>query len=87
LTSLLPFFARIFIDSLPLHTKNNAMPTLQQPTKTCFVCKAPVEGDSVEYNKKTHLPVCMNCKDTKAEKDMEDKLLDSLAEGFVCGCI
>jgi len=52
----------------------------------CFVCDKHLT--KVEYkNKVTNLPVCKDCKDTKQEKTKEQEVLDSLADGFVCGCI
>ena len=54
--------------------------------KKCFVCEK--ELDQVEFkNKATLLPVCNECKDTAKEKAKEQEMLDSLADGFVCGCI
>ncbi len=54
---------------------------------TCFVCKQPVTSENSELNTTVNLPVCMNCKATDAEKKAEKEALDSLADGFVCGCI
>ncbi len=34
-----------------------------------------------------NLPVCFDCKGTENEKAEEKAVLDSLADGFVCGCI
>jgi len=55
--------------------------------KNCFVCGAIIKGKDIDYNKKTNLPVCPNCKGTNKEKQTELDALDSLSEGFVCGCI
>jgi hypothetical protein len=33
------------------------------------------------------LPVCHNCEGTAREKKSVEEQLDSLADGFVCGCI
>lgn len=33
------------------------------------------------------MPVCLDCKDSEQEKAEEKIVLDSLADGFVCGCI
>lgn len=53
---------------------------------TCFVCDKKLE--QVEYkNEVTNLPVCAQCKGTAQEKTKEKEALDSLADGFVCGCI
>lgn len=54
---------------------------------TCFVCKKPVTSDSSEINQVVNMPVCFTCKGTEQEKAEEKEVLDSLADGFVCGCI
>ncbi|MGQ1784078.1 MULTISPECIES: hypothetical protein [unclassified Saccharicrinis] len=55
-------------------------------SKKCFVCGKELE--KVEFkNKATNLPVCYQCKGTDLEKAKEQETLDSLADGFVCGCI
>ncbi|PWD97902.1 hypothetical protein DDZ16_18260 [Marinilabilia rubra] len=54
----------------------------------CFVCKKEITDKAEKnFNAKTNLPVCNQCKGTEAEKTAEKDALDSLAEGFVCGCI
>jgi len=54
----------------------------------CFVCKKDLSGiKQKDVNTKTYLPVCEDCKGTEEEKKAEKESLDSLAEGFVCGCI
>lgn len=55
--------------------------------KTCFVCNCDVKGKNTRINKMVRMPVCVNCADTKEEKNKEQELLDSLADGLVCGCI
>ncbi len=52
----------------------------------CFVCGKKLE-EIKNVNPLTNLPVCDECKDTELEKMKEKEALDSLAEGFVCGCI
>ena len=54
---------------------------------TCFVCKKSLRTDEAETNMVVNLPVCEACKGTDAEKKAEKQALDSLADGFVCGCI
>lgn len=54
---------------------------------TCFVCKQPVSSENSELNTTVNLPVCVECKSTDAEKKSEKEAFDSLADGFVCGCI
>ncbi len=54
---------------------------------TCFVCKKTVDSLTSEINPMVNLPVCFNCKGTEREKAEEKEVLDSLADGFVCGCI
>lgn len=55
--------------------------------KKCFVCKEPVSADSYELNLEVNMPVCKNCKGSEQEKKMAEEMLDSLADGLVCGCI
>ncbi len=52
----------------------------------CFVCDKKLEKREYK-NKVTNLPVCAQCKGTEKEKAKEKEVLDSLADGFVCGCI
>jgi hypothetical protein len=33
------------------------------------------------------LPVCIDCRDTEKEKKAVEEFNESLAEGFICGCI
>ncbi len=33
------------------------------------------------------MPVCKNCNGTDNEKKIEKEVMESLADGFVCGCI
>lgn len=52
----------------------------------CFVCGEKIQ--QIKYkNKITNLPVCQVCKGSEKEKKKEKNALDSLADGFVCGCI
>ncbi len=55
--------------------------------KDCFVCGQTFTESQVELNTVVNLYVCHACKGTENEKQKETELLDSLAEGFVCGCI
>ncbi|TLX78394.1 hypothetical protein E9993_01565 [Labilibacter sediminis] len=52
----------------------------------CFVCGIKLL-DNIEKNKVTNLPICSKCKGTPKERVKEKEALDSLADGFVCGCI
>lgn len=52
----------------------------------CFVCEKEL-NEVTHKNKATNLPVCNQCKGSEEEKKQEKEILDSLAEGFVCGCI
>ncbi len=54
---------------------------------TCFVCKKTVTSENSELNTVVNMPVCNKCKGTEKEKKEEKEVLDSLADGFVCGCI
>ncbi|MFO7999846.1 MAG: hypothetical protein R6U46_01275 [Marinilabilia sp.] len=56
-------------------------------TNHCFVCSKEIDKENKQYNSKIHLPVCRQCKGTEAEKQAEKKALDSLGDGFICGCI
>jgi hypothetical protein len=55
--------------------------------KKCFVCGTSTGTGNSTLNPEVNLPVCINCKGTPLEKGKVDELLDSLADGFVCGCI
>jgi len=64
------------------------MPEKTNIMQQCFVCKKDLDKESEQsFNARTHLPVCEICKGSEAEKNAEKEALDSLAEGFVCGCI
>lgn len=54
---------------------------------TCFVCKRAVTPKNSSLNTVVNMPVCSQCKGTEREKKEEQDMLDSLADGFVCGCI
>jgi hypothetical protein len=58
-----------------------------QVKKKCFVCQTEINTIEFDYNVVTSLPVCRSCKGTEAEKTAEKEALESLGEGFVCGCI
>ncbi len=53
----------------------------------CFVCKKPFKKVDMALNKTVNLYVCVKCQGTNREKIREEELMDSLADGFVCGCI
>jgi hypothetical protein len=55
--------------------------------KTCFVCKTEFQKDTLELNVEVNLLVCKKCRGSEQEKEEVKILLDSLADGFVCGCI
>jgi hypothetical protein len=64
------------------------MPEQKIIMNQCFVCKKNLSNQpNKDINSPTNLPVCQDCKGTDAEKKAENNVLDSLAEGFVCGCI
>ncbi|WP_025007104.1 hypothetical protein [Marinilabilia salmonicolor] len=52
-----------------------------------FVKKDLSQSQNKSFNTRTNLPVCEECKGTEEEKKAEKEALDSLAEGFICGCI
>lgn len=60
---------------------------MESISKKCFVCQAETTKESSELNQEVNLPVCKNCKGTPEEKEKVLELLDSLADGLVCGCI
>jgi predicted metal-binding protein len=55
--------------------------------KKCFVCQNDVPTHKLELNQAVNLMVCTSCKGTPKEKQTVNELLESLADGFVCGCI
>ncbi|HCE58879.1 MAG TPA: hypothetical protein DER09_13880 [Prolixibacteraceae bacterium] len=55
--------------------------------KKCFVCEKPVKSENSSFNLVVNMPVCNECKNSQNEKLKEAELLDSLADGLVCGCI
>ncbi len=54
---------------------------------SCFVCKKPISRETTELNPVVNMPVCPECKGSDREKKEEKEVLNSLADGFVCGCI
>lgn len=60
---------------------------MQSIKDTCFVCKQALTEENSTINPVVNMPVCSVCKGTEQEKKEEQELLDSLADGFVCGCI
>lgn len=54
---------------------------------TCFVCKMALSKATSSINIVVNMPVCEKCKGSEQEKKVEKEVLDSLADGFVCGCI
>jgi NMD protein affecting ribosome stability and mRNA decay len=60
---------------------------MESITKKCFVCQIETTKENLELNQEVNLPICKNCKGTAKEKEKTAELLDSLADGLVCGCI
>ncbi len=54
---------------------------------TCFVCKKAITPETSEINQVVNMPVCKDCRGSELEKNEEKEVLDSLGDGFVCGCI
>ncbi|MDX9883682.1 MAG: hypothetical protein RBS73_16595 [Prolixibacteraceae bacterium] len=54
---------------------------------TCFVCNSKIGENHFFVNPDVNLPVCGQCKGSDQEKDAVKELTESLADGFVCGCI
>ncbi|MBN1984686.1 MAG: hypothetical protein JW761_00215 [Prolixibacteraceae bacterium] len=63
------------------------MSNVKNIKNTCFVCQCEVTAENSTINKDVYLPVCNFCKGTDKEKKAVEEQLDSLADGFVCGCI
>jgi hypothetical protein len=63
------------------------MKELNDIKNTCFVCGKKVMAENSFLNQKVYLSVCETCKGTENEKNAVAEQLDSLADGFVCGCI
>ena len=55
--------------------------------KMCFVCQFETTNENSILNLEVNLRVCKNCAGTPLEKEKVIELLDSLADGLVCGCI
>jgi len=53
----------------------------------CFVCGKQVDKSNSKLNSVVNLEVCTDCEGREKEKQAENEFLESLAEGFVCGCI
>ncbi len=58
-----------------------------QDNPRCFVCKSTLKKDQYRMNTSVMKPVCLQCAGSEKEKQSEENLLDSLADGLVCGCI
>jgi len=65
---------------MPYNTDHNKL-------YTCFVCDNDYQSDEVEYHNQVNLPICKSCEGTPQAHSKAQKLLDELADGFVCGCI
>jgi len=61
--------------------------TMEGLNHRCFVCQVAVTKENSILNTEVNLPVCNTCKGTDTERETVAELLDSLADGFVCGCI
>ncbi len=60
---------------------------MENLVKNCFVCEKPVNSENSSLNLVVNMRVCNQCKNSQNEKLKEAELLESLADGFVCGCI
>jgi hypothetical protein len=61
--------------------------TMERLNHRCFVCQIDVNKENSVLNTEVNLPVCINCHGTVKEKETVAEMLDSLADGLVCGCI
>ena len=55
--------------------------------RNCFVCQVETDDSNSKLNNEVYLPVCKNCEGSDNEKVKVMELLESLADGLVCGCI
>jgi NAD-dependent SIR2 family protein deacetylase len=55
--------------------------------KKCFVCQKQLSFENMTVNQELMLPVCNGCNNTEKEKKAVEEYNESLADGFVCGCI
>lgn len=55
--------------------------------KICFVCGITIGEGGYTIHQDVMMPVCENCKGTEKEKEKAKEMLDSLADGLICGCI
>jgi len=78
----------IFVaNSTPNYEKRMAHTKINNDfSRKCFVCEYEL-SEIKHKNKETNLPVCEKCIGTEEEKKKVKEALDSLADGFVCGCI
>lgn len=60
---------------------------MKENVKICFVCHNNLQTLDYKINHEVNLFVCGKCRDSEEEKAKVKELLDSLANGFVCGCI
>ena len=60
---------------------------MENKIRKCFVCEAPILEENYTLNQEVNMPVCKKCLGTDEEKKKVEELLDSLADGLVCGCI
>lgn len=60
---------------------------MRKSAPICFVCKKPLTNEDYTMNEEVFLTVCSDCKGSEEEKKQVEAYLDSLADGFVCGCI
>lgn len=60
---------------------------MKEGFKKCFVCHEEFGLADIQINYEVNLWVCKECRGSEKEKKSVQELLDSLADGFVCGCI
>jgi len=81
--------ARRTSNNQQLETSNQQqkMENQNNTSAKCFVCNQSIPEEEKTRNSKTNLPVCKHCQGTPEEKKAEQEAIDSLGEGFICGCI
>jgi hypothetical protein len=55
--------------------------------KKCFVCQVQLSMENMKVNQELMLHVCNDCRGTEKEKKAVQEFNESLADGFICGCI
>ena len=88
MTSILQNMLHLSNSKLKSILLQNEMNSVMTDIKnSCFVCKEQFTPKILQLNLTVNLQVCEDCKGTDKERQTEKEYLESLADGFVCGCI